>query len=239
LLPRFQPSCCSLIAEINNDIRVGLPSRASLRCIMTQTAPIQPVERQPWVVHLRHAGRVTPEQFWKVCQDNPDWRVELAAGGDIVIMPPTGGETGARSLKLAQQLGVWAEKNGSGVAFDSSTGFVLPNGAIRSPDASWIVRERLARLSRARKRTFLPLCPDFVVELRSPADRLTALQSKMREYVSNGARLGWLIDPQTRTAYVYRPRGGVVRLRRPARLSGDPVLGGFVLDLTTIWNPGL
>jgi Uma2 family endonuclease len=206
---------------------------------MTQAAANHLVEREPWVVHLRHAGKVTPDQFRKVCRDNPDWRVELAAGGDIVIMPPTGGETGARSLKVAQQLGAWAEAEGSGVAFDSSTGFVLPNGAIRSPDLSWVLRARLARLTRAQKRTFLPFCPDFVVELRSPTDPLRGLQAKMREYVSNGALLGWLIDPQTRTAYVYRPRTSVVRLRRPARLSDQRVLPGFVLDLTSIWNPGV
>ena len=205
---------------------------------MTQAAATH-AEREPWVVHLRRTGKVTPKQFWKVCQDNPDWRVELAAGGDIIIMPPTGAETGARSLTVAQRLGVWAEMDGSGVAFDSSTGFVLANGAIRSPDASWVLRARLARLSRAQKRTFLPLCPDFVVELRSPTDSLSMLQAKMREYVGNGARLGWLIDPQTRTAYVYRPRAGVVRLRRPAKLSDQRVLPGFVLDLAAIWNPGV
>jgi Uma2 family endonuclease len=203
---------------------------------MTQIAPILQVEQHPWVVNLRRAGKVTPEQFRRVCEDNPDWRVELAAGGEIVITPPTGGETGARSLRLAQQLGIWAEDDGSGVAFDSSTGFVLPNGAIRSPDASWVSKARLARLTRAEKRTFLPLCPDFAVELRSPTDPLRMLQAKVREYVSNGARLGWLIDPEACTAYVYRPRVAVARLRRPRRLSGQSVLPGLVLDLATIWQ---
>jgi Uma2 family endonuclease len=201
--------------------------------------PAHRLERDPWVVHLRRAVKVTPEQFWQVCRDNPDWRVELTADGDIVIMPPTGGETGARSLKLAQQLGAWVEREGAGVAFDSSTGFVLPNGAIRSPDAAWVSLARLARLTRAQKRKFLPLCPDFVVELKSPTDPLPLLQAKMREYVGNGTRLGWLIDPGSRSVYVYRAGVRVARLRRPAALSGDPVLRGFELDLTRIWDPGL
>ena len=201
--------------------------------------PAQPLEQEPWVVHLGPTVKVTPDQFQSICHTNRDWRFELTAEGGLVIMPPTGGETGAQNLKLAQQLGRWADQDGSGVTFDSSTGFVLPNGAIRSPDAAWVARARLAPLSRAQKRKFLPLCPDFVVELKSPTDPLPMLHTKLREYIGNGARLGWLIDPERRIVYVYRPRAGVARRRSPTTLSADPVLPGFVLNLGPVWNPGL
>ena len=125
------------------------------------------------------------------------------------------------------------------MAFDSSTGFELPDGAIRSPDASWVARTRLAQLTRSQKRKFIPLAPDFVVELKSPTDSMRVLQSKMREYVANGARLGWLIDPQERAVYIYRPRAAVRRIDSPATLSGDPVLPGFTLDLQRIWQPNV
>lgn len=200
---------------------------------------VQAGELEPWIVHLAPAVTVTAAQFRQVCQANRDWRFELTAGGDLVIMPPTGGETGAISARLTAQLVTWADQDGSGLGFDSSTGFVLPNGAIRSPDAAWVRRDRLARLPRARLRGFVPLCPDFVVELKSQSDPLKSLQTKLREYVDNGARLGWLIDPITRTVHVYRPRTSVARLRRPATLAGDPVLPGFVLDFTPIWRPGV
>jgi Uma2 family endonuclease len=190
-------------------------------------------------MHLASLGRMTTAQFRKVCRENPDWRFELTAEGDLLIMPPTGGETGARSARVTAQLILWADRDGTGVVFDSSTGFEFPNEAIRSPDAAWVARTRLARLTRTQKQKFIPLAPDFVVELKSPTDSMRVLQGKMREYVANGARLGWLIDPQERAVYVYRPRTAVRRIDSPATLSGDPVLPGFTLDLRSIWEPNV
>ena len=133
------------------------------------------------------------------------------------------------------QLGSWAKHDGTGATFDSSGGFVHLNGAVRSPDASWVERTSLDALTPEQRKKFLPLCPDFVVELRSPSDSLNALRDKMREYIENGARLGWLIDPESRRVYVYHPDGSVQGLEAPETLSGDPVLRGFVLDLREIW----
>jgi Uma2 family endonuclease len=132
----------------------------------------------------------------------------------------------------------WAWQDGTGVTFGSSGGFILPNGAMRAPDAAWVLRSRLAPLSAEQKQKFLPLCPDFVVEIRSPSGRLSTAQAKMQEYIDNGARLGWLIDPFSCVVYVYRPNQPVERLENPAAISGDPVLPGFVLDLQRIWEPG-
>jgi Uma2 family endonuclease len=153
-------------------------------------------------------------------------------------MPPEGGETGNRSILLGTFLTQWALQDGTGVTFGSSTGFILPNGAMRAPDVAWVRRSRLAALTADQKQKFLPLCPDVVVEIRSPSDRLNALQEKMQEYLDNGARLGWLIDAANRAVYVYRPNQPVERLDNPTTISGEPVLPGFVLDLQTIWEPG-
>lgn len=196
-------------------------------------------EGRPWVVHLAPIGRMTLPQFRKVCRENPDWRFELTAEGDLLIMPPTGGETGARSGRVTAQLILWADRDGSGVVFDSSTGFELPNEAIRSPDAAWVARTRLARLTRSQKQKFIPLAPDFIVEVKSPTDSMRVLQAKMREFVATGTRLGWLIDPQERTVYVYRPHAAVRRMNNPSTLSGEPVLPGFTLALGPIWEPNV
>lgn len=150
-------------------------------------------------------------------------------------MPPAGGETGEQNAEITIQLGLWAKRDGEGTTFDSSTGFRLPNGAVRSPDAAWVRRSRLNTLSPEQRKKFLPLCPDFVIELRSPTDSLNALQEKMREYLDNGAQLGWLIDPEQRRVYVYRPQAPVQTLDNPETISGDPTLTGFVLDLREIW----
>ena len=147
-------------------------------------------EGQPWVVHLASIGRMTTAQFWKVCRENPDWCFELSAEGDLAIMPPTGGETGARSGRVTAQLIRWADQeDGSGVVFDSSSGFELPDGPIRSPDAAWVARAQLAQLTRSQKQKFIPLAPDFVVEFKSPTDSMRVLQAKMREYVANTPRV--------------------------------------------------
>jgi Uma2 family endonuclease len=132
----------------------------------------------------------------------------------------------------------WADADGTGIAFDSSTAFELPNGAVRAPDAAWVGRERLARLSEEEKQRFLPLCPDFVAELRSPSDSFVTIRMKMREYIEQGARLGWLVDPVERQVYVYRPGVPIEILEAPVTVSGDPVLPGFELALTRIWSPG-
>lgn len=180
---------------------------------------------------------LTDEQFFRLCQDNPDYRFELNARGELIVMPPTGSETGWRNSKFNQRLVNWAEVNGEGLVFDSSTGFTLSNGAKRSPDAAWVRRDRWRALTPEQRREFAPLCPDFVMELRSPTDNLFALQEKMQEYSDNGARLGWLIDPIEKRVFVYRPGQLVEVLDNPASLSGDPVLPGFVLSVQELWEP--
>lgn len=196
-------------------------------------------EIPPVVLHTRPAFEMDEEQFFEFCRINEGWRIERTAGGDLEVMVPTGGETGSRNASLTYQVMGWTLQNGTGVAFDSSTGFVLPNGAARSPDASWARHEQLKDLSTEQKQRFLPLCPDFMIELRSPSDPLAPIEAKMREYLENGASLGWLIDPITRRVHVYRSGGTVEVLENPESISGDPVLPGFVLDLRPVWEPGL
>lgn len=179
---------------------------------------------------------VTPEQFEQLCATYSDLRLELTSTGELIVMPGTGSQTGRRNAHLTQQLLTWTENDGTGICFDSSTLFALPNHALRSPDASWVGRERWDRLSERQKEGFAPICPDFVVELRSPTDRLTALRKKMLEYIENGASLGWLIDPFKRQVYVYRPNDELVILDNPEMVSGDPLLPGFTLNLKKIWG---
>ena len=193
---------------------------------------------EPLVLRARPALTPTDDEFFEFCRQNDDLRIEQTAQGEWIIMPPTGGETGSRNSEVSRQLGNWARQGDAGVAFDSSTGFVLPNGAKRSPDASWVLRSRLAALTPEQKRKFLPLCPDFVVELRSPSDSLADTQDKMAEYRDNGARLGWLVDAAERRVHVYRPGAALDLLDAPLSVSGDPELAGFVLDLAHVWEPG-
>jgi Uma2 family endonuclease len=178
---------------------------------------------------------LTDRQFYRLCRDNPDLRFELTGQRELVIMAPRGSKTGWRNARLTQRLANWAERDGTGLCFDSSAGFTLPNGAKRSPDASWITRERWAALSEEQQEVFAPICPDFVVELRSPDDRLPVLQDKMSEYIENGARRGWLIDPIERRVHVYRPGKPPECLQGPSTVSGDPLLPGFALALAEIW----
>jgi Uma2 family endonuclease len=184
---------------------------------------------------------LTDEQFYQLCVANEERRLEFTANGELIIMPPTGGESGIRNSDLNLQLGLWNRQTKLGKVFDSSTEFRLPNGAKRCPDASWVLRERWEALPRDDRKRFPPLCPDFVVELRSETDSLEQLRSKMREYRTNGARLGWLIDPQTPLVEIYRPAVEVetinFSLDEPPTLSGEDVLPGFVLDLAPILNP--
>jgi Uma2 family endonuclease len=150
-------------------------------------------------------------------------------------MPPAGSEAGEREGRIAVRLGTWAERDGTGVFISSSGGFRLPNGAVRAADAAWVARSRWEAIPAEERKKFAPLAPDFVIELRSPSDRLGDLQGKMDEWIANGVRLGWLIDPGPRHVYVYRLGAPVERLENPAELSGDPLLPGFVLDLREIW----
>ncbi len=154
------------------------------------------------VLHTRPALEMDEEQFFEFCQLNPDLRIERNAEGDLEIMSPAGGRTGNRNAGITAQLWTWALGDGTGAAFDSATGFILPNGAVRAPDAAWVRMSRLQELTEEQQEQFLPLCPDFVIELRSPSDRLRAVQAKMREYIANGAVLGWLIDAPNRRVYV-------------------------------------
>ncbi|MFB2878566.1 Uma2 family endonuclease [Floridanema aerugineum] len=185
-------------------------------------------------VNFNSIIKLTDEQFFQLCQDNRDLRFERNANGELIIMPPTGGETGNRNGRLTQQLFNWTDVDGTGIAFDSSTGFKLPNGGDRSPDAAWIPLERWNALTVEQKRRFLPLCPDFVVELLSPSDSLTATQEKMQEYLANGTRLGWLIVRASRRVEIYRQGREVEVLESPASLSGEDVLPRFVLNLEPI-----
>lgn len=184
--------------------------------------------------HIKLSIDLTDEQFFDLCHRNRDYRFERTASGELLIMSPTGSETGNRNIELSYQLQAWSRQNNLGIAFDSSTGFKLPNGADRSPDASWVKRERWEALTPIQRKKFAPICPDFVVELRSETDSLKELQDKMKEYLENGARLGWLIDRKNQRVEIYRPGQDVEILESPVTLSGEDVLPGFVLDLTGI-----
>lgn len=179
---------------------------------------------------------MTDDQFFEFCQLNRELRIERTSTGDLIIMTPAGGITSQRNSELVTQLHLWAKKDGTGVVFDSSGGFNLPNGATRSPDAAWVKRARLAQLTIEEKQKFIPLCPDFAIELRSPSDRLRDVQDKMEEYIANGLHLGWLIDPPNRQVFVYTPPDQIDHLQNPSHLSGEPLLAGFRLDLTDIWT---
>jgi Uma2 family endonuclease len=205
---------------------------------MDLTKVISQVEPDRFVLYLRPIIELTDDQLFELCQINQELWIERTAEGDLVIMAPEGWETGNRSLTIGTLLTQWAWQDGTGVTTGSSTGFMLPNRAMRAPDAAWVLRSRLDPLTPEQKQKFLPLCPDFVVEIRSPSDRLSTVQAKMQEYLDNGARLGWLIDAANRAVYVYRPNQPVERLENPTTISGEPVLPGFVLDLQRIWEPG-
>lgn len=179
--------------------------------------------------------KMTAEEFWEFCQENRKLRAELTKDGDVIIMPPTGFETSDRNLEILLQLGNWAKKDRSGKVTESNAGFILKNGAVYALDAAWTDKKRLEKFSAEELKKFLLLCPDFVVELRSESDNITDLQNKMQEYIENGARLGWLIDPKNKRVSVYRANGEVENLENPKTISGEDVLVGFELDLTQIW----
>jgi len=178
----------------------------------------------------------TEEEFFRFCQANRELRIERTAKGEILVMSPAGGYSGYQSGEVFGQLRDWADRDGTGVAFDSSTGFSLPDGAMRAPDAAWVRRSRLVALSPAEKQRFLPLCPDFAIEVASPSDEVSDLRAKMEEYRQCGLGLGWLLLPASRKVEVYSP-AEIKTLDSPDSISGEPVLPGFVLDLHPIWNP--
>ncbi|MDZ7964010.1 MAG: Uma2 family endonuclease [Nostoc sp. DedSLP03] len=192
-------------------------------------------ESTPLTVNFPSLVQMTKEQFYEFCQANRDLRIERTANGEVIIMPPAFSDTGNRNFNIAAQLGYWTEQDGTGIGFDSSTGFTLPNGAIRSPNASWIELERWNALTDAQKASFAPICPCFVIELRSSSDRPIKLQEKMQEYIDNGASLGWLIDRQNRKVYIYRPNREVEILENPEAVNGNPELPGFILRMGKIW----
>ncbi|MEY2984042.1 MAG: hypothetical protein RLZZ568_659 [Cyanobacteriota bacterium] len=185
---------------------------------------------------LSPIAELTREQFYRLCTANPDHKLERNAHGELIVMSPTGGETGFRNFTLAGQLFVWNQTTKLGIAFDSSTGFSLPNGGDRSPDVAWIPREKWAILSPEERQGFLPLCPDFVIELLSPSDAWQQGHAKMAEYQANGCRLGWLLDPKQKRVAIYRLDQPVEILDAPATLSGEAVLPSFELDATFLWS---
>jgi Uma2 family endonuclease len=178
--------------------------------------------------------RLTDNEFWQFCSNNRDLRIEMTSEGQVIIMLPVGGEGSSRNFNLTTEFGAWVKQDKTGIGFDSSGGFKLPNKAKRSPDAAWVKRERWEALSEQDRQKLVPLCPDFVVELRSFTDRLKKLQSKMEEYIECGAQLGWLIDPQEKKVHVYRPGVPVEVLDNPKEISGEPLLKGFILKLEGI-----
>ena len=199
--------------------------------------PIGPEPLGPTVLKLSPVLELTDDQLLRLCSLNDALRIELNAKGELEILPPANPHTSIQNADLTSGLVVWARADGTGLGFDATAGFTLPNGAVRSPDASWIRKERWAELSEEEKRKFARIVPDFAVELRSPSDRLGYVQAKMQEYMDNGVRLGWLIDPFQRRVHVYRPGAAVKVLEGPETLSGDPELPGFSLDLKPIWEP--
>jgi len=178
---------------------------------------------------------LTDEQFESLCRNHPDLSFEMSAEGELIIVPPTLPYTGQKNADLIFEVGIWAKKDKTGIVFDSSTLFTFPNGAKRSPDVSWVVREKWDNLSETERRRFSKLVPDFVIELRSFSDSLKTLQKKMAEYIGNGVRLGWLIDPLEQKVHVYRAVVEVEILDNPENVSGEDVLKGFELKVREIW----
>ncbi len=187
------------------------------------------------VIHLRPVLDLTEEKFFELCQINRELRIERNRLGELIIMSPTGGEAGSKELEVAAQLLYWAKRDGTGKAFGPSTGFRLPNGAMRSSDAAWVRLVRWKALSTKQRNEFPPLCPDFIIELRSETDRLPALKEKMQEYVDSGAEMGLLVDPLKRQVHVYRRGRKAKILNDPQTVSCEPTLSGFALDLREIW----
>jgi Uma2 family endonuclease len=199
----------------------------------TVLSPIDSHVPPNFIIDVSHV--LTGEQFEQLCRDNRDTRMELTSQGELILMPPTGSMTGLRNSEVNRQFANWTKTDGSGLAFDSSTGFTLPNGARRSPDAAWVRRERWEALTEEEQEGFAPLCPDFVIELRSRTDNLPPLEHKMIEYIENGASMAWMLDQLRKRVYIYRPGQPLEVQEDPATVTGDPLLPGFVLNLGEIW----
>ncbi|MBE9203544.1 Uma2 family endonuclease [Synechocystis salina LEGE 06099] len=193
------------------------------------------ISSEPLTIDFPSIVSMTEQQFYEFCLANRSLRIERTAKGEVIIMPPAFSDTGNRNFNLAAQLWKWTEQDGTGLGFDSSSGFTLPNGAIRSPDVAWIKLTRWNQLTDKQKASFAPICPDFVIELRSSSDTLSSLQKKMDEYITNGTRLAWLIDRQNHQVYVYRPHQDPEILDNPLTVSADPELVGFELTMAKIW----
>ena len=204
-----------------------------------QAPPRTTRETLPIVLRLHPVIQLTEEEFATFCEQNREVRIERRRTGELELMSPTKGYTGNYEAEVVMQLGNWARRDGSGVFFGPSAGFTLPNGAMRSPDASWILKLRLAELTPEDENRFMPICPDFVVEVRSNTDRLRVLQDKMDEYMESGARLGLLIDPLERRVHVYRPGASGQIYENPEEVSMDPELPGFVLNVKDVWDTSL
>ncbi len=186
-------------------------------------------------LNLNPIIKLTDDQFFQLCQENENIRLERTAKGELIIMSPAGGETSNSNAGLTAQIWIWNQQNKLGKVFDSSGGFKLPNGANKAPDTSWVKLERWDALTPEQQKKFPPICPDFVVELMSPSDNLKETQDKMKEYRDNGAVLGWLINRKSRQVEIYRPNQEVEVLESPATVSGEDVLPGFILNLESIW----
>ena len=187
------------------------------------------------ILKLEPAIALSENQFFTLCQQNPDLKIERSPQGELIIMPPTGGETGRKNATLISRLVMWNETYNLGVVFDSSTCFRLPKGGDRSPDVSWLKEERWDSLTPEQQRKFPPLCPDFVLELLSPSDNLSFTQAKMQEYQANGVQLAWLLNPQDQQVEIYRLGCPVEILSCPRELFGENVLPNFVLNLAWFW----
>ena len=201
-----------------------------------QAPPKTTQEILPIVLRLHPVIKLTEEEFATFCEQNREVRIERRCTGELELMSPTKGYTGNHEAEVVMQLGVWARQDGSGVFFGPTAGFTLVNGAMRSPDASWILKSRLAEMTPEDENRFMPICPDFVVEVRSTTDRLSTLQDKMDEYMESGARLGLLIDPLQKRVHIYRPGTRVEVYENPETVSVDPELPGFVLNVKDVWE---
>jgi Uma2 family endonuclease len=195
----------------------------------------EPADLKVDLAFLTASLPMTDEQFYQFCLSNPDLRIERSALGEITIMPPAFSDTGNRNFKISHQVGTWAEQDGMGEVFDSSSGFTLTNGATRSPDTAWILADRWNALTPEEQASFAPIVPDFVIELRSSSDTLKGLQEKMEEYIENGVRLGLLIDRKNRRVHCYRPGKSPEVLENPEHVICDPELVGFELKMAKIW----
>jgi len=186
---------------------------------------------------ILRAQPMTDEEFVAFCAEHPDLNFEMTADGDLIVMPPSYSDTSASNCDMAAQLGTWARNDGRGFCCGASAGFVLPNGARRSPDVSWTLKSRVEQLGTKKRKAFWHLCPDFVIEIKSDSDRLKPLREKMVEYLEQGAQLGWLIDLEDKTVEIYRPGGEVEKRADIVTLEGEGPVAGFTLDLTYVWDP--